>query len=59
MYMLKNKLFTLSVSKPTLVNITTYKSYKLTFILRKAERDYYCDQLELNRSDIKKILESY
>ena len=52
----KNKLFYLSKTNPTKENISIYKSYrnKLTTILRNAERNYYTNQLELNKCDLKK-----
>ena len=52
----KNKLFYLSKYNPTKVNISIYKSYrnKLTTILRNAERNYYTNQLELNKCDLEK-----
>ena len=45
----KNRLFILSKSKPTLESYVVYKIYhnRLATVLRKAERDYYCDQLEI------------
>ena len=41
---------------PTEANKLTYKTYnnKLNTIKRKAERDYFSNQLEINKSDMKK-----
>ena len=49
-------LYKLSITKPTKINRSTYKSYnnKLNSIKRKAERDHYSNQLEINKSDMKK-----
>ena len=49
-------MFIIGKSDPNPENVKKYKLYqnKLTFILRKAERDYFCDQLEVNKSDMKK-----
>ena len=52
----KNRLFILNESKPTFENCTVYKIYHniLTTVLRKAGRDYYSDQLQINTSDMDK-----
>ena len=49
-------LYKLSITKPTKINRSTYKNYnnKLNSIKRKAERDHYSNQLEINKSDMKK-----
>ena len=49
-------LYKLSITKPTKNNQATYKNYnnKLNSIKRKAERDHYSNQLEINKSDMKK-----
>ena len=49
-------LYKLSITKPTKINQATYKNYnnKLNSIKRKAERDHYSNQLEINKSDMKK-----
>ena len=49
-------LYKLSITKPTKINRSTYKNYnnKLNLIKRKAERDNYSNQLEINKSDMKK-----
>ena len=51
----KNSLFYLSKHNPTEENITVYKTYKnkLTTILRKSERDYFCSELKSNKDDLK------
>ena len=48
-------LYKLSITKPTKINQETYKNYnnKLNSIKRKAERDHYSNQLEINKSDMK------
>ena len=52
----KNTLFYLSKCQPTLENIANYKTYKnkLTNVIRNAERNHFTQQLELNKSDLKK-----
>ena len=49
-------LYKLSINTPTEANKLTYKTYnnKLNAIKRKAERDYFSNQLEINKSDMKK-----
>ena len=49
-------LYKLSITKPTKINQVTYKNpnNKLNSIKRKAERDHYRNQLEINTSDMKK-----
>ena len=49
-------LYKLSITKPTKINRSTYKFFynKLNSIKRKAERDHYSNQLEINKSDMKK-----
>ena len=49
-------LYKLSITKPTKINRSTNKNYnnKLNSIKRKAERDHYSNQLEINKSDMKK-----
>ena len=49
-------LYKLSTTKPTKINRSTYKNYnnKLNSIKRKTERDNYSNQLEINKSDMKK-----
>ena len=44
-------LYKLSITKPTKMNQATYKNYnnKLNSIKRKAERDHYSNQLEINK----------
>ena len=51
-----NNLYKLSITSPTPANILTYKTYnnKLNSIKRKAERDYFSNQLDINKSDMKK-----
>lgn len=51
-----HKLYKLSIAYPTEINKQTYKAYnnKLTAIKRKAERDHYSDELEVNKSDMRK-----
>ena len=51
----KNKLFYLSRNTHIEDNTTVYKTYKnkLTTILRKSERDYFCSELESNKDDLK------
>ena len=46
----------LSITNPTEINKLTYKTYnnKLNSVKRKAERDYFSNQLEINKSDMKK-----
>ena len=50
-------LYKLSITKPTNINQATYKNYnnKLNSIKRKAERDHYSNQLEINKSDMKSL----
>ena len=45
-----------SPNLPYIINQSTYKNYnnKLHSIKRKAERDHYSNQLEINKSDVKK-----
>ena len=52
----KNRMFILSKSETSPENVKKYKLYhnRLTSILRKAERDYFCEQPEVNKSDMKK-----
>ena len=49
-------LYKLSITNPTDINIKTYKVYnnKLNSIKRKAEREYFSNQLEINKSDMRK-----
>ena len=49
-------LYKLSITNPTDINIKTYKVYnnKLKSIKRKAEREYFSNQLEINKSDMRK-----
>ena len=49
-------LYKLSITTPTEENKLTYKTYsnRLNTIKRKAERDYFSNQLEINKSDMKK-----
>ena len=51
-----HSLYKLSITNPTEINKLTYKTYdnKLNSIKRKAERDYFSNKLEINKSDIKK-----
>ena len=53
-----NVLYKLSITKPTKIYQATYKNYnnKLNSIKRKAERDHYSNELEINKSDMKKSL---
>ena len=52
-------LYKLSITSPTASNTLTYKTYnnKLNSIKRKAERVYFSNQLDINKSDMKKIME--
>ena len=52
----QNILFYKSKNIPTSDNIIQYKKYKnkLTNILRSAERTFYTEQLNVNKSDLKK-----
>ena len=56
-----NVLYKLSITKPTETNRSTYKNYnnKLYSIKRKPERDHYSNQLEINKSDMKKVLKDH
>ena len=49
-------LYKLSLTNPSEINKINYKTYnnKLNSIKRKAEREYYSNQLEINKSDMKK-----
>ena len=49
-------LYKLSITKSTKINRSTYKNNnnKLNSIKRKAERDHYSNQLEINKSNMKK-----
>ena len=49
-------LYKLSITNTTDINIKTYKVYnnKLNSIKRKAELEYFSNQLEINKSDIRK-----
>ena len=49
-------LYKLSITKPTKYNQSTYKNYNniLNSIKTKAERDHYSNQLEIDKSDMKK-----
>ena len=51
-----HRLYKLSITNPTEINKLSYKTYnnKLNSIKRKAERDYFSNQLEMNKSDMKK-----
>ena len=51
-----HSLYKLSITNPTEINKLIYKTYnnKLNSIKRKAERDYFSNQLEINKSDMKK-----
>ena len=55
----KHSLYKLSIMQPTEYNISNYKKYcnKLTTLKRDLERKYYSDQLDNNKTDIKKIME--
>ena len=52
----KHSLYKLSITSPTAANTLAYKTYnnKLNSIKRKAERDYFSNQLDINKSDMKK-----
>ena len=49
-------LYKLSITNPTDITIKTYEVYnnKLNSIKRKAEREYFSNQLEINKSDMRK-----
>ena len=49
-------IYKLSITTPTEENKLTYTTYnnKLNAIKRKTERDYFSNQLEINKSDMKK-----
>ena len=57
----RDKLFIQSKKHPTQENKDKYKQYKNINLSkqRKAERDYYREQLDLHQTDLKKIVEYY
>ena len=53
---MKNKLFTKQLKRHTLPNIVAYKTYRnrLNHIIRSTQRQYYQDQLEQNKTNLRK-----
>ena len=53
---LKNKLYVKSIKCPTLSNINYYKDYRnrLHSLLRRHERQYYCELLKQNKNNLSK-----